>query len=204
LLCRELAIASQITITLRKRIPVGAGLGGGSSNAAAVLKSLNVLLALGLSKEHLCQLAAQLGADVPFFIPCHSSRVEGIGEILTAVPALPHRWLVLVVPPFSVSTPWAYRRFDELPASSLPISSLQPGQWPARSMLVNDLERAVFSEYPQIATLKAALFTLGAEGSLMSGSGSSVFGIFLNHETAQQATLALQEQGRTFLVEPLP
>lgn len=206
LLCREFAISPRITIVLRKRIPAGAGLGGGSSNAAAVLKSLNTLLSLELSEERLCQLGAQLGADVPFFIPCRPSRVEGIGEILTAVPSLPHRWLVLAVPPFSVSTPWAYRRFDELPTSHPNVSPyvLYPGQWPAHSILVNDLERPVFSVYPQLATMKAALFTLGAEGALMSGSGSSVFGIFLHKEIAERATIALQKQGRTFLVEPLP
>jgi 4-diphosphocytidyl-2-C-methyl-D-erythritol kinase len=205
LLCREFAVSPRITIVLRKRIPAGAGLGGGSSNAAAVLKSLNTLLSLGFSEERLCQLGAQLGADVPFFIPCRPSQVEGIGEILTAVPSLPHRWLVVAVPPFSVSTPWAYRRFDELPDSHPNASSdiLHPGQWPARSMLINDLERAVFPVYPQLATLKAALFTLGAEGALMSGSGSSVFGTFLHKETAERATIALQKQGHTFLVEPL-
>src|SRR5258708_34872506 len=116
LLCHECAVTPTIRLSLHKRIPAGAGLGGGSSNAAAVLKSLNTLLTLGLSEERLCQLGARLGADVPFFIPCRPARVEGIGEILTLVPPLSHRWLVLVIPPFGVSTPWAYQQFDELPS----------------------------------------------------------------------------------------
>ena len=118
---------ARIAIHLRKRIPAGAGLGGGSSNAATVLKSLNALLALGWTEAHLCQLGARLGADVPFFIPCRPARIGGIGEIVTTVAPLPTRSVVLVVPPCSVSTPWAYQRFDEL----LPVdlASAQPWQF---------------------------------------------------------------------------
>jgi 4-diphosphocytidyl-2-C-methyl-D-erythritol kinase len=114
--------------------------------------------------------------------------------------------MVLVVPPFSVSTPWAYQRFDELlpvdPASAPPWQ-FTPGQWPPREWFINDLERAVLPAYPPIAVLKEALLRLGAEGVLMSGSGSSVFGIFRHHPAAEHATTALQAHGRVFLVEPL-
>ncbi len=89
LLCRETGTQAKISIALRKRISAGAGLGGGSSDAAAVLKGLNVLLSLRLSEEQLCSLGAHLGADVPFFISCCPAKVEGIGEILTAVPPCP-------------------------------------------------------------------------------------------------------------------
>jgi 4-diphosphocytidyl-2-C-methyl-D-erythritol kinase len=114
LLCQETGMQAKIRIDLHKHIPAGAGLGGGSSNAAAVLKSLNTLLSLDLSEDSLRTLGARLGADVPFFIPCRPAKVGGIGELLTAAPPLPSRWIVIVVPPFGVSTPWAYRHFDEL------------------------------------------------------------------------------------------
>ena len=206
LVCQEAGLQVQICIHLRKRIPAGAGLGGGSSNAATVLKSLNALLALGWTEAHLCQLGARLGADVPFFIPCRPARIGGIGDIVTTVPPLPARSVVLVVPPFSVSTPWAYRRFDELlPAAPGSVQPWQftPGQWPAHELLINDLEHAVLPAYPPIAALKEALLRLRAEGVLMSGSGSSVFGVFRHRTAAEHAATALQAHGRVFLVEPL-
>jgi 4-diphosphocytidyl-2-C-methyl-D-erythritol kinase len=206
LLSREANIVGHITIVLRKRIPAGAGLGGGSSDAAAILKSLNTLLALSISEDRLCRYGVQLGADVPFFIGCRSARVEGIGDVLTPVSPLPHRWIVLVVPPFSVSTPWAYRRFDELPAvtqPTLPLLNVDAKEWPTQEQLVNDLERAVLPAYQQIAVIKSTLATLGAEGALMSGSGSSVFGIFREKTIAVSACTALRQQGRVFLATPL-
>jgi 4-diphosphocytidyl-2-C-methyl-D-erythritol kinase len=192
---------------LQKRIPVGAGLGGGSSDAAAVLKGLNALLALGFTDTQLGTLAVHLGADVPFFISCCPAQVQGIGEILTPVPALPARWLVLVVPPFGVSTPWAYQRFDALPQPQDAVAFVAPswptGQWPISEGWVNDLERAVVPAYPQIGAIKQCLLHLGAEGALMSGSGSAVFGVFATPTAAQQAREALAHCGTTFVVEPL-
>jgi 4-diphosphocytidyl-2-C-methyl-D-erythritol kinase len=205
LLLREAKVQARVAIHLRKRIPAGAGLGGGSSDAAATLKGLNALLELGFSDEHLCQFGARLGADVPFFIPCRPARVEGIGEILTPIPPLPHRWLVLVAPPFGVSTPWAYKAFDKLPPLGIPTSpqSIAPHQWPSQEFLVNDLERAVFLGYPQIAAIKSAMLHYAEEGALMSGSGSSVFGIFRDRMLAEQAAAMLESHGKTFLGEPL-
>jgi 4-diphosphocytidyl-2-C-methyl-D-erythritol kinase len=206
LLGKEAGVQARILIDLRKRIPAGAGLGGGSSDAAAVLKSLNALFSLGLPEDRLCKLGARLGADVPFFIPCRLAKVEGIGEILRTVPTLPPRWLVLVVPPFGVSTVWAYRRFDELPPLHTPLApetSLVAGQWPPPELLINDLERAVLPEYPLIAEIKGLLLRLGAEGALMSGSGSSVFGVFQDLAAAERAATAIREQGKIFVVEPL-
>jgi 4-diphosphocytidyl-2-C-methyl-D-erythritol kinase len=207
LLCQEAGVQMHITIHLQKRIPVGAGLGGGSSDAAAVLKGLNTLLALGVTEAQLGALAARLGADVPFFIPCCPAQVQGIGEVLTLVPTLPARWLVLVVPPFGVSTPWAYQRFDALPqpedAVASMVSSWPTGQWPGPGCWVNDLERAVIPAYPQIDAIKQRLLDLGAAGALMSGSGSAVFGVFATLAAARQAQEALAHAGTTFVVEPL-
>jgi 4-diphosphocytidyl-2-C-methyl-D-erythritol kinase len=207
LLCQEARVQARITIHLQKRIPVGAGLGGGSSDAAAVLKGLNTLLALKFTEAQLRVLATRLGADVPFFIPCCPAQVQGIGEILTPVPALPARWLVLVVPPFGVSTPWAYQRLDALPQPEYAGASVVPswptGQWPGPGGWVNDLERAVMPAYPQIGAIKQRLLHLGAEGALMSGSGSAVFGVFATLAAAHQAREALAHTGTTFVVEPL-
>ncbi|HKA54391.1 MAG TPA: 4-(cytidine 5'-diphospho)-2-C-methyl-D-erythritol kinase [Candidatus Binatia bacterium] len=206
LLRGETGVRTKIAVALRKQIPAGAGLGGGSSDAAAVLKGLNALLSLRLSEDQLCPLAARLGADVPFFIPCRPAKVAGVGEILTAVPPLPSRWLVIVVPPFGVSTPWAYRRFDELPSVATPPADV-PRQRPAHqwdaALLVNDLERAVLPEYPQIDRIKAQLLHIGAEGALMSGSGSAVFGVFHSRARAEQAMRAVADRGKTFLATPL-
>ena len=208
LLCREAGIGASIAITLHKNIPAGAGLGGGSSDAAAVLKALNQAFALGLSPEHLCRLAARLGADIPFFIPCRLARVGGIGEILRPLPPLPQRWLVIVVPGFSVSTPWAYQRFDALqpdlpqpqPGATDQAPPLDTQQWPSAAGLVNDLERAVLPAYPLIADRKKQLAALGADVALMSGSGSAVFGVFKTQEAATHAAAALAGVESVFVV----
>ncbi len=211
LLCQEAGIGAHITITLHKNIPAGAGLGGGSSDAAAVLKALNRAFSLGLNTDRLCRLAARLGADIPFFVPCQLARVGGIGEILTPLPALPQRWLVIVVPAFPVSTPWAYQRFDALrpdlpepePQAIDPTPPLDPQQWPTAARCVNDLEQAVLPAYPPIADRKRQLSALGAEVALMSGSGSAVFGIFTTQQAATHAAAALAGSESVFVVTPL-
>ena len=208
LLCQDMGIGANIAITLQKKIPAGAGLGGGSSDAAAVLKALNQLLVLGLTTQELCVLAARLGADVPFFVPCVLSRVGGIGEILQPFPALPQRWLVLMIPSFAVSTPWAYQRFDELHPNALALEAedidwaprLDSGLWPDPALFINDLERAVLPTYPLLAEHKKKLQTLGAEMALMSGSGSAVFGVFTTWEQAERAAAALADLENVFLV----
>jgi 4-diphosphocytidyl-2-C-methyl-D-erythritol kinase len=205
LLCKEANVQARIAIDLRKRIPAGAGLGGGSSDAAAVLKGLNTLLAAGFDEPRLCSLATRLGADVPFFIPCRPARVQGIGEILTPVSALPPQWFVVVIPPFGVSTPWAYCQFDELPSQNdafVPVELID-GEWPSVQLLLNDLERAVIPAHPLIGELKEQLLQLGAESALMSGSGSSVFGMFADRVRAEQAATAFEEMGKTFVVSHL-
>jgi len=205
LLRKETGVNARITIALRKRIPAGAGLGGGSSDAAAVLKGLNVLLSLGFNEDRLRTLASQLGADVPFFIPCRPARVQGVGEILTPLPPLPVKWFVVIVPPFGVPTPWAYRRFDELLSQTDAVGNfaLTKGNWPETELFVNDLERAVIPAHPLIEELKARLLQSGAEAALMSGSGSAVFGMFHNHSLAEQAAKVLGKMGKVFVVEHL-
>jgi 4-diphosphocytidyl-2-C-methyl-D-erythritol kinase len=159
-----------------------------------------------LNDNQLGAIGVRLGADVPFFIPCRPALAAGIGDILTAVPPLPRRWVVLVVPPFAVPTPWAFRRFDTLPLqpqSPSPACGIAQEQWPLPAWLSNDLERAVIPEYPVLAHIKAQLLQQGAEVSLMSGSGSAVFGIFVQRQQAESTVPALQQYGKVFLVHIL-
>ena len=211
LLCREAGLAARVSLRLVKRIPAGAGLGGGSSDAAAVLKGLNSLLRLGWTEQRLCELGLRLGADVPFFIPCRPARVTGIGEELSPAELAGRRWLVLVVPAFGVSTPWAYRRFDQLvettAVDSSPTAAVLADGWPPPAACVNDLEQAVLPAHPLIQDLKNMLLSAQAEAALMSGSGSAVFGLFGHRAAAQRAADSVAQtaaqQGRVFVVEPL-
>lgn len=206
LICQTASLRARIAISLHKQIPAGAGLGGGSSDAAAVLTALNRLFDLKFTPDRLGRLAVQLGADVPFFLAGGAARVRGIGEIVARLPQLPRRWLTLVVPRFSVSTVWAYREFDRLtPAAPADTEaawapSFEAGRWPNPSAFVNDLEHAVLPAHPVLAEQKDRLRSLGARAALMSGSGSAVFGVFTNRAAAARAADALSDSGRTYVV----
>ena len=209
LMCQEAQFSARITLHITKRIPAGAGLGGGSSDAAAVLKGLNTAFGLDWTESRLCSLGAKLGADVPFFILCQPAHVSGIGEDLRPVLLSLDRWLVLVVPPFGVSTPWAYHRFDELGrkesavAAVAPVTGQQRSGWPLPGECVNDLESAVVPTYPAIQEIKDELLACQAEATLMSGSGSAVFGVFPDEQAAQQAGETVAKRGTVFVVQPL-
>lgn len=209
LVCREFGIRARVAVSLRKRIPAGAGLGGGSSDAAAVLTALDRLFDLGLPTDRLSRLAVRLGADVPFFLCGGPARVSGIGEVVARLPALPRRWLVIVVPPFAVSTAWAYQQFDRQrrAVSHVPVAgwdrAFDAGRWPTTPAFVNDLERAVLPAHPELAERKARLLALGAHAALMSGSGSAVFGVFAREVAAAQAATALSDAGRVHVVRLL-
>ena len=179
-----------ITIRLEKHIPVGAGLGGGSSDAASVLKGLNVLASEPIDTHGLMALGLRLGADVPFFIhPAPSAIGTGIGEKLEAHPAMPW-WYLVVWPGFAVSTRWAYSSFELTTHGRKTIFS--PGQGLQASLWTNDLEQAVIERYPRISELKQALLDLGARAALMSGSGSAVFGVFETRDAALKAHRGLE------------
>lgn len=197
-----------LSIHIVKRIPAGAGLGGGSSDAAAVLVGLNRLLRLKKTRRELMALGAKVGADVPFFILGRPARARGIGERLKPI-KLPQRlWLVIVYPGFPVSTAWAYRRLYFKLTKDIEKTSLNRYVSPLRGRaleLVNDLERPVFRRYPKVANLKARLAEAGAVGTSMSGSGSSVFGIFSSGDKARKAFLRFEREGgvQAFLVRSL-
>ncbi len=180
-----LPAATGASITVRKNIPVGAGLGGGSSDAAASLLALNRLWDAGASPDELARMGADVGSDVPFFILARSALVSGRGELI-APAAFPRPYhFVLVYPGFPVSTAWAYRalrlELTKRPEySKMLLSRCLAGAPPDEiaGLLHNDFEPTVAARHPNVARAKQDLLRAGACGALMSGSGSAVFGIF--------------------------
>lgn len=177
-----------VNIDIIKNIPVAAGLGGGSSDAASVLMGINELLQLGLTTQVLMEIGCSIGADVPFFIFRQAALAEGIGEKLTPLPVMPKCWILLVNPGVHVSTAWVYRSLQltsrgELNKMPEFFESIEQ----VVSILSNDLESVTIPAFPVIADIKARLLTLGAAGSLMSGSGPTVFGIFNSFDSAESA-----------------
>lgn len=204
-----------LNIALEKRIPLGAGLGGGSSNAAATLLALNRLFGLKLPLCQLLELARGLGADVPFFLI--GGRVLGIGrgDELFPLPDTKPRALLLAAPAFSISTAEAYRK------ASLRLTKKQPANNMARfglgvfekerafELFENEFEDVLFPEYPELRRLKRALLAAGAQHAQMTGSGSTVFGVFASLPEARRAGRKLRWHQPTstlltFVVRSLP
>ena len=178
LLQRECALPP-VDISLEKRIPFGAGLGGGSADAAFMLRGLNELFALGLSADRLEQLAARLGADCPVFVRNKPVFATGIGNVFSPISLSLEGYTLLVVKPgVHVSTAEAYSRVTpRRPVEPLTQLLARPvDEW--RGRVANDFEASVFALYPQIAAIKEALYRAGAVYASMSGSGSAVYGIF--------------------------
>ncbi len=174
-----------IKIHLHKIVPIGAGLGGGSSDGAYMLKGLNEFFSLGLSVEKLNKYASMLGSDCAFFIDGNPSMAKGRGEVLEhAKIDLQTYKIAIVNPGYHISTPEAYSGVrPQVPESRLDELLREPVQnW--KGKVKNDFEVSVFNKFPQIERIKNDLYDLGAEFALMSGSGSSVFGIF-NHEVPE-------------------
>lgn len=165
-----------VRIHLRKQIPVGAGLGGGSADASYTLIGLNKLFELGFSAAELEAIAAELGSDCPFFIQGGLQRATGRGEVLSKLPAMQKKyWLVLLNPGIHVSTSVAYSKV--IPdAARTPLDQLLKQN--EISLFTNDFEASVFQEFPTIEQIKLDLLEQGASYAAMSGSGSSVFGLF--------------------------
>jgi 4-diphosphocytidyl-2-C-methyl-D-erythritol kinase len=174
-------------IHLSKKIPVGGGLGGGSSDAAAALRGLSQLWNLPITDADLHLLAAEIGSDVPFFLLGGRARGRGRGEVLTPLPEGPEEWLVLAFPPFSLSTAAVYGAFsapaltDSAAQTNLRASEIGGG--PDR----NDLEPAAESLRAELRRLRLALSEHGATSARLSGSGSTVFGVFGDAESARRA-----------------
>lgn len=188
-------IKGGMEIRIQKRIPVGAGLGGGSSNAATVLMSLNDQFKTGWDQERLMLEGAKLGADVPFFIFQKPALARGIGEKLSPVRLPEPIWYCLIIPPFRIATVWAYAAYDQLEKvdkSPMAIPDAYAAVEDLTPVLINDLELPAMSRYPQIGAMKKKLGSLGAKGALMSGSGPVIFGLFPSREEAERVEKTLQ------------
>jgi len=195
LILSEAGREQAVEIEIEKNIPVAAGLGGGSSNAATVLTGLDQILGLGLKQRRLLDLAAQLGADVPFFVFQSPAWATGTGVELKALPPLPDVAYLLVNPKIAVSTAWVYQSLEltkggEL--ANLPRFSVVTRK-DLCAALHNDLERVTLQHYPLLAEIKRLLLEQGAIGALMSGSGATVFGVFSNYAGACRAADRLAE-----------
>lgn len=202
LLLRELSGREDgVDVHLNKRIPVAAGMAGGSTDAAATLLGVNHLFELGFEREELMRQSVKIGADVPYCVLGKTALSEGIGEKLTPISMPPKAHLVVAKPDINVSTPLVYKKLDskedyEHPDIDGMLQAIADQDLQQMtSKLGNVLELVTVEDYPIIAQMKEVLLNNGAMGALMSGSGPSVFGIFDTQEKAQVAYEALQQTG---------
>jgi 4-diphosphocytidyl-2-C-methyl-D-erythritol kinase len=201
LLCGLVGDELPIRVTLRKGIPAGAGLAGGSADAAAVLVGLNGLFDLGLRVGELRGVGARIGADVPFCVSGGTALGEGVGELLSPLPAPPDHRLVVAKPLAGVETGKIYSAYDEGPAGSTTtasavVAALESGSLPALAAAVgNDLAPVTAGLVPEVAELRRGLMDAGAFGASMSGSGTAVYGLFDEEEAARSAA---QRSGAPF------
>lgn len=193
-------VSGGVRIQLQKRIPMAAGLAGGSADAAAVLRGVNELYGLNLSLDELCSLAAQLGSDIPFCLCGGTMLATGRGEVLKRLPPVPAFWVVLAKPPISVSTAWAYQHYDAEGAERHPDNEAMCRAIAAGSreelapLLCNVLESVTIKQYPVIAVYKEKMLQQGAMVSMMSGSGPTVFGLLETRAAAERLAAVLREQ----------
>lgn len=208
LLIAKYGIGSGIRIKIEKRIPAAAGLAGGSTDAAAVLKGMNRIFSLGLGQGSLMELGLRLGADVPYCVMGGTALAEGLGEILTQLGSMAGMDIVLVKPDIDVSTAWVYGNFDPDAVVSRPdtealLKAVGEGRPDALAAnMINVLETVTAKRYGIIGEIKRRLMELGAMGSVMSGSGPAVFGIFPDRESAVRAYGTLKSErawGESFL-----
>lgn len=193
-------------ILIHKNIPIAAGLAGGSGNGAQVLAALNMLHKKPFSDEELIKLSSRLGADVPYCLVGGTQLAEGIGDALTELPKMPKCCVVTVTPPLSVSTQWAYCEYDDCektvrPDTNALIDALQSSNYEKICKhLSNAFEDVTPKKYPVINSIKEQLLSFGADASVMSGSGPTVFGLFSDEKKAKTAHDSLCKSFRdTFL-----
>ncbi|MBL7052761.1 MAG: 4-(cytidine 5'-diphospho)-2-C-methyl-D-erythritol kinase [Candidatus Marinimicrobia bacterium] len=196
-------VTSEYAIHLKKQIPIGAGLGGGSSNAAATLRALNKLWNVGLSDKVLEMLGKKLGADVPFFIRGGVQRGKGIGEKLSHISFNEDWWFVVCVPEIFCSTAHAFRDYKKhLPVNYHPCKFTGSNLVEKELLpLKNDFEPMVFENYSEIEKTKSLFKECGAFYASLSGSGSAVYGVFHHHETAKNALSKLDSSSFSFLTQ---
>lgn len=187
---KEYNLQEGVEIHLTKRIPMAAGLAGGSADAAAVLKGMNHLFRLGMTEARLCELGARLGSDIPFCIMGGTMLATGRGEVLTRLPSFPRLSVVLAKPPVGVSTAWAYKAYDAgydgpHPDNEAMLAAIHGGDaHKTAGLLCNVLEGVTETEHPVIADYKRLMMEHGAMASMMSGSGPTVFGLVREKQQA--------------------
>ena len=209
-LLTRLGVNARVHITLSKRIPVGTGLGGGSSDAGAVLRAISKLVAEPPPSRTLFDVASAIGSDVPYFLVGGAVTASGRGTDLSPIPELPPAWTVIALPDVSVSTVWAYQALADSRVTGLTqfppwtrienadLESLTFEAQGAKGLserIHNDFESVVFQRYPALETIKRQLLANGARGASLSGSGSAVFGIFCSFHNASQAADSLSSEG---------
>ena len=211
LLMDEYHITKGLDINLVKFIPVAAGLGGGSSDAAAVLVGVNRMFGLGLSQKQLEDKGAKIGADVPYCILSGTALAEGIGEVLTPLCLMPPCYILVAKPGINVSTRYVYKNLDLEKVKNHPdidgmITAISKGSLTGvTSRMSNMLENVTAGEYPIIHEIETKMIELGALSAMMSGSGPSVFGIFEDEKKAQRAYRKLKHTSlvrQIFLTKP--
>jgi 4-diphosphocytidyl-2-C-methyl-D-erythritol kinase len=198
-------IRAGVEISVAKRIPAGRGLAGGSSNAALTLWGLDAFWRLGLPRTDLEDMARELGADVAYFLTGGLCLGEGRGDVITPLPDLPNFPVVLVLPGFPVPTPRIYQNLDPAALTSEGEDSRMTQFLRARNpgVLMNALEETIFRLYPQLAEFKSLFRDQGAVLSLVTGSGSGVYGLFEERGPAERCLAALKGRGEAVLVETL-
>lgn len=200
LIREKYGISEGVDIRLTKHIPVAAGMAGGSTDAAAAFVGMNQLFHLNIRQDTLLEYAAGLGADIPYCIMRGTALSEGIGEILTPLPPIPACWFLVVKPSFSISTKYIYEHLTLNEDTVHPdidgmVDAIRAGDLTGiTSRMGNVLEDVAIKEYPQIATIKEEMIRFGALNSLMSGSGSTVFGIYSSREAALEASRFFRKQ----------
>ena len=193
----QLGVGQGAKLGLRKRIPVGGGLGGGSSNAAVALIGLSKLWNLDVPSEAMERIAATLGSDVPFFLKGGTALATGRGEVIQSIDDCPFEFSTITTPRLHISSANAYAGLNApnlTNTASNRILNVSRAAEILRGELQNDFEKTIFARYPEVERVKEKLLKLGAKHALMSGSGASVFGIFDNEETRQTALKALGEK----------
>ena len=201
LLMDEFQVTEGVEIELQKYIPVAAGMAGGSSDAAAVMVGINRIFHLGLTKKQLMERGVKIGADVPFCIMRGTALAEGIGEVLTPLPAMPHCSLVIAKPKIHVSTKFVYgnlkaNELKEHPDIDGQVQALREGSLEQLvAKMGNVLETVTIPAYPVIDEIKKTMLKNDAMGAMMSGSGPTVFGVFEREERAQEVCRLLKKEG---------
>ena len=207
LLQKEKRIQQGVMIHLKKNIPISAGLGGGSSDAAAVLRGLNSFWKLKLTKDQLRTLAVTIGSDVPFFIDGGTACATGRGEILESFTLSIPFWIAVVTPLIRISTVWAYnhiaqRRSGKTPGLKTKLVKQISNPQKLKSIAQNDFEQVAFQTFPEISRVKEQLNEMGAVFSLMSGSGPSVYGFFEDEKKALAALSSFPKNYQKSLTAP--